>query len=156
LGLQAAVIEYARNVCGLFDANSTEMNPSTSNKVVTLMDAQRNVVDMGGTMRLGAYEAILTNSSLASELYGSTKIYERHRHRYEVNPNYHKILLDKGLLLSGMSPNGKLVEFVELSKEVHPYFIATQAHPELKSKLENPAPLFFGLLKTAKMGKNRI
>lgn len=150
LGLQAAVVEYSRNICGFNDANSTEMNPSTPNKVVTLMDEQRNVVDMGGTMRLGAYEAILDENSIAYNLYSSKTVFERHRHRYEVNPNYHKVLIEKGLVLSGMSPNGKLVEFVEISKDKHPYFIATQAHPELKSKLEKPAPLFFGLIKAAK------
>jgi len=155
LGLQAAVIEYARNVCGLSDSNSTEMNPDTENKVITLMDEQRNVVDKGGTMRLGAYEAVLKKRSIVSELYKSDTASERHRHRFEVNPSYHKTLEEKGLVLCGLSQNGKLVEFIELPKEVHPYFTATQSHPELKSKLETPAPLFFGLVKTAKELKAR-
>ena len=153
LGLQAAVIEYARNVCGLTDADSTEMNPNCNDKVITLMDEQRNVVEKGGTMRLGVYEAELEKGSLISELYNSNKGSERHRHRFEVNPAYHSILREKGLVLSGMSPNGKLVEFIELPKEKHPYFAATQSHPELKSKLEKPAPLFFGLVKAAKEKK---
>jgi CTP synthase len=153
LGLQAAVVEYSRNVCGLKDANSTEMNPNTSNNVITLMDEQRNVVDKGGTMRLGAYEADLEKGSVVSKLYSSQKASERHRHRYEVNPAYHEVLKEKGLSLCGLSPNGKLVEFIELPKEKHPYFTATQSHPELKSKLEKPAPLFFGLIKAAKEKK---
>jgi CTP synthase len=114
------------------------------------MDAKRNVVDMGGTMRLGSYEADLEKGSIVSELYDSNKAFERHRHRYEVNPAYHSILREKGLVLSGMSPNGRLVEFIELPRDKHPYFTATQSHPELKSKLEKPAPLFFGLVKAAK------
>jgi len=150
LGLQAAVIEYARNVCGLNDANSTEMNPDAKDKVITLMDEQRKVVDKGGTMRLGSYEAFFEPGSIISELYKSNKVFERHRHRYEVNPAYHKIFGEKGLMLSGLSQNKKLVEFIELPKKVHPYFVATQAHPELKSGLEAPAPLFFGLVKSAK------
>jgi len=149
LGLQAAVVEFARNKCGFLDADSTEMNPETKNKVITLMDEQRNVVDKGGTMRLGAYEAVIGEGTLVEQLYSSKKVTERHRHRYEVNPNYHSALKEKGLVLSGLSPNGKLVEFIELKKETHPYFVATQSHPELKSKLEKPAPLFFGLVKTA-------
>jgi CTP synthase len=155
LGLQAAVIEYARDVCGLNDANSTEMNPDTKHKVITLMDEQRNVVDKGGTMRLGAYEAVLSKGSIVSQLYDSHTASERHRHRYEVNPANHKILKEKGLVLCGLSQNGKLVEFIELPKEVHPYFTATQSHPELKSKLEKPAPLFYGLVKAAKELKEK-
>ncbi|MFA6269449.1 MAG: CTP synthase (glutamine hydrolyzing) [archaeon] len=155
LGLQAAVIEYARNKCNLADANSTEMNPDTTNKVITLMDEQRNVVDKGGTMRLGAYEAILSKGTIVSGLYSSGIASERHRHRYEVNPAYHDCLKKEGLVLSGLSQNGKLVEFIELPKEVHPYFTATQSHPELKSKLEKPAPLFFGLIRAAKELKER-
>lgn len=150
LGLQAAVVEFSRNVCGLSDANSTEMNPNSSAKLITLMDAQKKVVDMGGTMRLGSYEALLKEGSIVSNLYKSKKASERHRHRFEVNPEYHKILKEKGLFLCGLSPDGHLVEFIEFPKEKHPYFVATQAHPELKSSLEAPAPLFFGLVKTAK------
>jgi CTP synthase len=150
LGLQAAVVEYARNKCNLLDANSTEMNPNVVNNIITLMDEQRNVVNKGGTMRLGAYEAILAQGSIVSELYDSLKSSERHRHRYEVNPNMHEVLKKNGLLLSGLSPNGLLVEYIELPKNVHPYFTATQSHPELKSKLETPSPLFFGLVRAAK------
>ncbi len=150
LGLQAAVAEFSRNVCGLKDANSTEMNPKTKDKVITLMDEQQSVVDKGGTMRLGAYEANLKEGSI-SKLYNSKKVSERHRHRYEVNPAYHKILEEKGLVISGLSPNGTLAEFIEIPK--HKYFVATQAHPELKSKLEKPAPLFFGLVRAAMEGK---
>ncbi|MEK6959517.1 MAG: CTP synthase (glutamine hydrolyzing) [Nanoarchaeota archaeon] len=149
LGLQAAVVEYSRNVCGFADANSTEMNPNAKDKVITLMDEQRNVVEKGGTMRLGAYEAVVEKNSIVAGLYGSTKVSERHRHRYEVNPKYHKCLKEKGLSLCGLSPTGKLAEFIELPKSAHPYFTATQSHPELKSKLEKPAPLFFGLVKAA-------
>jgi CTP synthase len=146
LGLQAAVAEFSRNVCGLVDANSTEMNPKTKNKVITLMDEQHAVVDMGGTMRLGAYDANLTEG-IISKLYKNKKVSERHRHRFEVNPDYHKVLAEKGLVISGLSPSGTLAEFIELPG--HKYFVATQAHPELKSKLEKPAPLFYGLVKAA-------
>jgi len=150
LGLQAAVAEFSRNVCGLADANSTEMDPKTENKVITLMDEQQSVVDLGGTMRLGAYEANLTDGIIL-KLYKSKKVSERHRHRYEVNPDYHKILKEKGLVISGLSPSGTLAEFIELPS--HKYFVATQAHPELKSKLEKPAPLFYGLIKAASEDK---
>jgi len=150
LGLQAAVVDFSRNECGLLDSDSTEMNPETKNKVITLMDEQRNVVDKGGTMRLGSYEAVLEKGSLVESLYNSKNVFERHRHRYEVNPEYHSELRKKGLVLSGLSPNGKLVEFIEIPKTKHPYFVATQAHPELKSKLEKPAPLFLGLIESAK------
>jgi len=148
LGLQAAVVEFARNVCGLTDANSTEMNKNIENKVITLMDEQQSVVDMGGTMRLGAYEANIADG-IISKLYKKKKVSERHRHRYEVNPAYHKILSEKGLFICGLSPSGTLAEFIEIPKEKHKYFVATQAHPELKSKLEKPAPLFYGLVKAA-------
>ncbi|MDD4468231.1 MAG: CTP synthase (glutamine hydrolyzing) [Candidatus ainarchaeum sp.] len=150
LGLQSAVVEYARNKCNLIDANSTEMNPSTKNNVIILMDAQKKIVDKGGTMRLGSYEAKLKEGSIVSELYSSNFSFERHRHRFEVNPNIHEILIKNGLVLSGLSENGLLVEYIELPKIIHPYFVATQSHPELKSKLEKPAPLFFGLVKSAK------
>jgi len=155
LGLQAAVVEYARNKCELNDANSTEMNPNVVNNIITLMDEQRNVTNKGGTMRLGAYEANLTKESIVSELYGALKSFERHRHRYEVNPAMHEILKKNGLNLSGLSPSGLLVEYIELPKSIHPYFVATQSHPELKSKLEVPSPLFFGLVKEAKELKER-
>lgn len=152
LGLQLAVVEYARNVCGLEGANSTEINPETAYPVIDLLPEQIGVVKKGGTMRLGAYPAILKEGSLAERLYQKREISERHRHRYEVNPQYHQILQEKGLVFSGLSPDGRLVEFIELKE--HPYFIATQAHPELKSKLTEPAPLFYGLVKAALERKN--
>ncbi len=143
-GLQLAVIEFARNVCGLTDANSPEINPETPHKVIDILEEQKSIVNKGGTMRLGSYPAVLAHGSQVSKLYCSTKANERHRHRYEVNPSYHEILVSKGLSLSGKSPDGSLVEFIELPG--HKYFIGTQAHPELKSTLENPAPLFVGLV----------
>ncbi len=145
LGLQLAVVEFARNKCDLVDANSTEMDKSVRHPVVDILPEQREVVNKGGTMRLGAYPALLKQGSLAYALYEKFEVSERHRHRYEVNPEYHSVLEENGLVISGMSPNKKLVEFIELAD--HPYFIATQAHPELKSCLLNPAPLFFGLVK---------
>ena len=147
LGFQAAVVEYARNVAGL-EANSTEMDPKVKDKVISLMDEQKEITDKGGTMRLGAYDAVLEKGSIVAKLYKSTKVSERHRHRYEVNPEYHSLFKKTGLKTSGFSPDGKLAEFLELPK--HTYFVATQAHPELKSKLEAPAPLFYGLVKAAK------
>ncbi|MBU0469955.1 MAG: CTP synthase (glutamine hydrolyzing) [Nanoarchaeota archaeon] len=147
LGMQLAVVEYARNVCGLENANSTEIDPHTPHPVIDFLPGQSDIQNKGGTMRLGAYEALLKEGSLAKKLYGSERVSERHRHRYEINPQYHQTLQEQGLSLSGLSPDGKLAEFVELP--VHPYFIATQAHPELKSKLTSPAPLFLGLVKAA-------
>ncbi|MFH1682527.1 MAG: CTP synthase (glutamine hydrolyzing) [Candidatus Woesearchaeota archaeon] len=147
LGLQLAVIEYARNCCGLEKAHSTEIDPETPYPVVDILPEQVDVVDKGGTMRLGAYPAVLQKDSLAFHLYQSEEVSERHRHRYEVNPDYLSILKEKGLVISGMSPDKRLVEFIEIPD--HPYFIATQAHPELKSKLCQPAPLFYGLVKAA-------
>ena len=147
LGLQLAVIEFARNVCKLENANSTEFEPKTKHNVIDLLDEQRNISQLGGTMRLGSYPAVLKKGTKTYELYGKQLVYERHRHRYEVNPEYHKILQKHGLVFSGMSPDNKLVEFIELPN--HKFFIATQAHPELKSQLENPAPLFIGLVRAA-------
>ncbi|MDD3160252.1 MAG: CTP synthase (glutamine hydrolyzing), partial [Candidatus ainarchaeum sp.] len=143
LGFQAAVIEYARNVCGL-DANSTEMDENVKDKIITLMDSQKNIVSKGGSMRLGNYCAIL-DEGVISKLYNSSNVNERHRHRYEVNPEYHKLIEEKGLKFVGKSNDGKLAEFLELPS--HKYFVGTQAHPELKSNLENPSPLFYGLIK---------
>jgi CTP synthase len=152
LGLQAAVVEYSRNVCEL-NADSTEMNNNVKDKVITILDEQKNVTNKGGTMRLGACEAKLKENSIAKEIYSSNEISERHRHRFEVNPNYHKILEENGLVISGLGGKGLLAEFIELPKEKHDYFIATQSHPELKSELEKPAPLFYGLVKTAMENK---
>ncbi len=144
-GLQMAVVEFARNVCNLKDANSTEIDPKTKNPVIDILPEQKNINLKGGTMRLGAYTANVMEGSKVFYLYKSKEVSERHRHRYEVNPEYHKVLEDKGLIFSGTSQNGKLVEFIELPKLN--YFIATQAHPELKSSLERPAPLFYGFVK---------
>lgn len=144
MGMQLAVIEYARNVCKLEDANSTEFNPNTKHPVIDLLPEQKNIKDKGGTMRLGAYKAILKEGTLAYKLYKKKEVYERHRHRYEVNPKYHEILEKNGLIISGLSPDGRLAEFIELK---HKFFIATQAHPEFKSRPNKPHPLFDGLVK---------
>ena len=150
-GLQLAVIEYARNICGIVDANSQEIDPQTQNPVIHILESQKEVTQKGATMRLGSYPAILKPgvvSDLYAHILGSgVECAERHRHRYEVNQAYHTILTENGLYISGMSPDGTLVEFIELPN--HPYFVATQAHPELKSRLEKPAPLFYGLVKAA-------
>lgn len=147
LGMQMAVVEFARNVCGLKGANSTEVDPKTKNPVIYIMPHQKTIKDKGGTMRLGSWPCRLEEGSRVAGLYQSLDISERHRHRYEVNPAYHKILEEKGLTLSGLSPNKKLVEFVEITD--HPFFIATQAHPEFKSRPNKPHPLFKGLIETA-------
>ena len=147
LGLQLAVSEFARNICGLENANSTEFDSSTKYPVIDILPEQINVTHKGGSMRLGSCIANVLENSLISKLYNSTKVSERHRHRYEVNPSYHQILQQKGLLLSGMSENGRLVEFIELPN--HKYFVATQSHPELKSSLLKPAPMFYGLVSSA-------
>lgn len=146
-GLQQAVIDYARNVCRIEGANSTEVDPNTKHPVIDILPNQKAVKKKGGTMRLGAYQADVKEGSLINQLYGSTKVSERHRHRFEVNPKYHNILEENGLVISGTSENGKLAEFIELPS--HPFFAGTQAHPELKSKLEHPAPLFYGFVKAA-------
>ncbi|VVB79850.1 CTP synthase [uncultured archaeon] len=148
-GLQLAVVEFARNVCCLEGANTTEVDPSCLYPVIDILKEQKNILDKGGTMRLGCYVANLKSNTMVNSLYCSSEALERHRHRYEVNPEYHKILQDHGLIFSGLSPDGTLVEFIELSKEIHPYFVATQAHPELKSSLLNPAPLFKGLIEAS-------
>ena len=148
-----AVIEFARNVCGLKGANSTEVDKGTSDPVVAILEEQKDVKEKGGTMRLGAHRAFVKEGTKVFDLYGSDEVSERHRHRYEVNPEYHEVLEKKGLVLSGISPDGKLAEFIELKD--HPYFVATQAHPGLKSSLLKPAPLFMGFVKAA-MGKVTI
>ena len=150
LGLQTMVMEYARNVVGLSEANSTEFDPHTEFPVIATMEEQKDIVDgagdLGGTMRLGAYEAALAEGSVVAGAYGTTQITERHRHRYEVNNAYREQLSEAGLVFSGTSPDGTLVEFVELPAENHPYYVSTQAHPELKSRPTNPHPLFAGLI----------
>ncbi|MCX7956731.1 MAG: CTP synthase, partial [Endomicrobia bacterium] len=145
LGMQCAVIEFARNVCGLKDANSTEFNPKTQYPVVDLMENQKMVEYKGGTMRLGAYLCKIKKDTLAYKVYCSSKIYERHRHRYEVNNKYLSILQKNGLVVSGQHPVGNLVEIVEIKD--HPYFIAVQFHPEFKSRFISPHPLFYNLVK---------
>jgi len=139
-GMQLAVVEFARNVCNLKDANTTEVNPDTKYPVIDILPEQKDVLDKGGTMRLGAYKAILKENTKVAQIYNKKEVFERHRHRYEVNPEFHKILEERGLVFSGMSPDKKLVEFIELPK--NKFFIATQAHPEFKSNLLHPAPLF--------------
>jgi len=147
LGLQCAVIEFARNVAGLKEANSSEFNPQSPYPVVALMSEQEKIEDMGGTMRLGAYECHLQEGSVAKKMYGSDVISERHRHRYEVNNHYRDLLAAKGLVFSGLSPDKKLVEIIELPK--HKYYVASQFHPEFKSRPESPHPLFRGLVAAA-------
>ncbi|MBI2044361.1 CTP synthase (glutamine hydrolyzing) [Candidatus Pacearchaeota archaeon] len=148
-GMQMAVIDFARNVCMLDNAHTTEVSPTCKHPVIDLIDEQRNIQKKGGTMRLGAYPAKIKKGSFVEYLYNSNQVSERHRHRYEVNPEFHKILEENGLIFSGISPDEKLVEFIELNPKEHPYFVATQAHPELKSKLEKPAPLFHGFIQAA-------
>ena len=153
LGLQSMVIEYARNVLGWADASSTEFHPTSSHPVVATMAEQKSIVDgegdMGGTMRLGAYEAQLTAGSVVAKAYGDEKVTERHRHRYEVNNSYRAELEEAGLLICGTSPDSSLVEFVELPAETHPYYVSTQAHPEFKSRPTRAHPLFAGLIAAA-------
>ena len=149
LGLQCAVIEFARDLCGLEDANSIEFNKDTKNPVVHYVAGQENLKKKSGTMRLGAYDCDLVKDSLAHNLYGTKLISERHRHRYEVNQQYSDSFAEKGLLVTGKNPESGLVEIMELRKELHPFWIGTQAHPEFKSKLGKPAPLFNGLIKAA-------
>ncbi len=140
LGMQMAVIEYSRNVLGLKDANSTEMNPDTTNPVIDLMEAQKSVTDKGGTMRLGAWKCSLKADSLAHQIYGKDSIEERHRHRYEYNSKYAEALENAGLISSGINPDTGLVEIVEIKN--HPFFIGVQYHPEYKSTVANPQPIF--------------
>ena len=150
LGMQMTVVEYARDVLGLKDANSQEFDENTPNQVIHIMEDQKDVKKKGGTMRLGAYPCLIKKDTLAYEVYGKEEISERHRHRFEYNNNYKEKLESAGLICSGTSPDGNLVEIVEISKKEHPYFIAGQFHPELKSRPNNPAPLFVGLIEAAK------
>jgi len=153
LGMQCMVIEAARNLLGIPDAGSTEFDPNTPNPVITTMPDQEDVVagarDMGGTMRLGLYPAKLADGTLVRRLYGKAKVEERHRHRYEVNNAYRERLEKVGLVFSGLSPDGRLVEFVELAADQHPFFVGTQAHPEFRSRPTRPHPLFKGLIEAA-------
>ena len=147
LGLQCAVIEFARNRLKLTHANSTEFDADSPHPVIDLMPSQEGVEEKGGTMRLGLYPASLTGGTLVRELYQSDLVYERHRHRWEVNPRYRKALTDGGMVMSGVSPDGVLVEFIELP--THPFFVATQAHPEFLSRPDQPHPLFAGFVEKA-------
>ncbi len=147
LGMQLAIIEFARNVIGIKDAASIELEPETKNPVIALMPEQNGVVNIGGTLRLGAYPCILKEGTKAAKLYGKLDISERHRHRYEVNNDYRDKLTENGMTLSGLSPDGRIVEMIEFSD--HPYFVATQAHPEFKSRPDAPHPLFYGLIEAA-------
>jgi CTP synthase len=147
LGMQCAAIEYARNVCGIEDADSTEFAPETADPVIFKLRDLLGVEDLGGTMRLGSYECDLASGSLAESIYGAPRIEERHRHRYEFNPVYKDRMAENGLVFSGQSPDGKFVEIIELAN--HPWFLGTQAHPELKSKPLAPHPLFASFIQAA-------
>lgn len=147
LGMQVAIIEFARNVAGLNDAHSIELNPNTVHPVIALLPDHTDTEDLGGTLRLGSYPCVLDKTSKAYEEYGTSEIAERHRHRYEVNNEYRDILVDKGLKLCGTSPDGRIVEMIEIPD--HPWFIATQAHPEFKSRPNRPHPLFHGFIAAA-------
>ena len=147
LGMQIAIIEFARNVLGLEDANSAEINPETPYPVIDILPEQKNVEEMGGTMRLGQYPCVLNPDSKAYELYGATMIYERHRHRYEVNNDYRAELLKGGMIFAGTSPDNHIVEMIEIPN--HPWFVAGQFHPEFKSRPNKPHPLFRGFVTAA-------
>jgi len=153
LGLQCMVIEVARNLGNIAGANSAEFDPGTKDPVISTMQSQEEIVagngDMGGTMRLGLYPAVLARGSVVADVYGSTEIQERHRHRYEVNNKYREVISATGLVFSGLSPDGNLVEFVELPKDVHPFYVGTQAHPEFLSRPTSAHPLFSGLISAA-------
>ena len=147
LGMQLSIVEFARDVVGYTDAHSAELDPSTVHPVIHLMPDQNGIEDIGGTLRLGSYPCVLNKESKAYKLYGEETIHERHRHRYEVNNDYRNVLQENGMMLSGISPDGRIVEMIEIPS--HPWFIATQAHPELKSRPNRPHPLFRGFIEAA-------
>jgi CTP synthase len=152
LGLQCMVIEYSRNVVGLAGASSSEFDPDTEFPVIATMAEQVDIIDhgdLGGTMRLGLYEAELEPGSIVAELYAADRVSERHRHRYEVNNHYRDRIAAAGMVFSGVSPDRSLVEFVELPRATHPFYVGTQAHPELRSRPNRPHPLFRGLIAAA-------
>lgn len=153
-GMQMAIIEWSRNVLNFKDAHTTEIDDKTPYPVVDILENQKGIDRMGGSQRLGAYPAVIKEGSVVSKIYGDRVkdgiINERHRHRFEVNPKYHKDFIDSGLTISGISPDGKLAEFIELPESVHPFFVGTQAHPELKSRFLDPHPLFVGFIKSSK------
>jgi CTP synthase len=145
--MQTAIIEFARNVCGIEDGHSSEFAPECANAVVSLMESQQHVTDMGGTMRLGAYPCVLEPGSRAQRAYGGEEVSERHRHRYEVSNRFRDTFVEHGMRLSGLSPDGSLVEIVEISD--HPWFLGCQFHPELQSRPTRPHPLFAGFVAAA-------
>ncbi len=147
LGMQLTIVEFARNVLGYADANSEEFDPSSNNQVIHILPSQNGITDLGGTLRLGAYPCVLASDSLAAKVYGTDQISERHRHRYEVNNDYRDELVSHGMKLAGLSPDGHIVEMIEIPD--HPWFIGTQAHPEFKSRPNKPHPLFKGFTKAA-------
>lgn len=147
LGMQLSIVEFARDVVGYTDAHSAELDPSTVHPVIHLMPDQNGIEDIGGTLRLGSYPCVLNKESKAYQLYGEETIHERHRHRYEVNNDYRTVLQENGMMLSGISPDGRIVEMIEIPS--HPWFIATQAHPELKSRPNRPHPLFRGFVEAS-------
>ena len=153
LGMQLAIIEFARNVCGIKDADSIEFNPDTKNPIICLLPDQNGVENIGGTLRLGAYPCVLGEGTVAYGLYGKKDISERHRHRYEVNNDYREVLKENGMTLSGISPDGRIVEMIEI--EDHPFYVATQAHPEFKSRPDKPHPLFRGFVEKAVARKEK-
>ena len=152
LGMQLSIVEFVRDVVGYRDAHSIELDPSTTHPVISLMPDQEGITDIGGTLRLGSYPCVLDKESKAYELYGSELIHERHRHRYEVNNDFRKDLTENGMKLSGISPDGRIIEMIEIPS--HPFFVATQAHPELKSRPNRPHPLFLGFVEAALDKKN--
>jgi CTP synthase len=155
-GMQLMVVEYARNVLGLKDANTVEIDPKTSNPVIDIMPDQKKkleIKDFGASMRLGTYEAVIEKGTLAFEAYKKAKVLERHRHRYEVNPDYVEMIEKAGLVFSGKSPNGVLMEIAELSKKDHPFFLGTQFHPEFIARPLDPHPLFSEFVRACLKGK---
>ena len=154
LGLQTAIIEFARTVCGLDDSHSSEFAPECANPVISLMESQQHVTDMGGTMRLGAYPCRLRPGSLAADVYGVPEVSERHRHRYEVSNSYRDLFAEHGMRFSGLSPDGSLVEMIEVPS--HPWFIGCQFHPELRSRPTRPHPLFAGFIAAAASAKRGV
>jgi CTP synthase len=151
LGMQMACVEFARNVLGMGKAHSTEMNPDTDQSVICMMEEQKKITQMGGTMRLGSYECELKNDSKTASIYGSTHITERHRHRYEFNNDYLEAFEKAGMIPVGKNPKTGLVEVVEIQS--HPFYVGVQFHPEYKSTVENPHPLFVGFIKAAKQAQ---
>jgi len=147
LGMQMAVIEFARNICGMMDSHSSEFNENTKHPVIDLMPEQRDVDEMGGTMRLGIYPCKINEKSKVYDIYNDELIYERHRHRYEFNNEYREIMTSKGMVLSGLSPSERLVEIIELPE--HPWYIGVQFHPEFKSRPNRPHPLFRDFIKAS-------